>query len=210
MFLEHSMEVTVLKPDRSTAQRNGKASVTFDQDRKSFTAQYLSFPIVGKNTRLFRLTVDAEAFAELKNATTTSFHAPPLNATIRVPVTAKAFAAFTSCQQDLLKSWGVDPAFVEPGRAPKLRGNPGQFFGADAYPAEAIRDGQSGRAVAVLKVDASGGVTDCRVVVTAGKPLNEATCRNARRIAFQPPLDGAGQAAASIYVLAVRWTLPGG
>lgn len=89
-------------------------------------------------------------------------------------------------------------------------GNPGQWFGADAYPAAAMRAGAQGRVVAKVDVDGSGRVTNCTVTVSSGSAdLDAATCQIAgRRMTFTPARDAAGHAVAGEYRLPVAWRLP--
>jgi len=95
-------------------------------------------------------------------------------------------------------------------QAAGLRGNPGQFFGADNYPPAAIRAGAQGRVVARLSVGADGRVADCSVTASSGNDdLDSTTCRIARsRIRFTPAKDDNGNNMASTYTLPVRWVLP--
>ncbi len=100
----------------------------------------------------------------------------------------------------------TDPARASSG----LRGNPGQFFGPDAYPAEAIRAGEQGRTVAALTIDAAGLPTACAVETSSGsRSLDSATCAIAMgRVRFDPARDEEGRPIASHYRLPVRWVLP--
>jgi periplasmic protein TonB len=90
------------------------------------------------------------------------------------------------------------------------RGNPGQFFGPDAYPPAALRAEAQGRVVARLTIGADGRVTDCSVTTSSGNSdLDEATCRiSLRRVRFTPAKDQSGAATSSTYTLPVRWQLP--
>jgi periplasmic protein TonB len=91
-----------------------------------------------------------------------------------------------------------------------LKGDPGRFFGPDAYPPSAIRAGAQGRVVARLTVGTDGRVTDCSVTTSSGNgDLDEATCRIAKsRVRFSPALDQNGSPMTSSYNLPVRWVLP--
>ncbi len=93
-----------------------------------------------------------------------------------------------------------------------LEGNPGSFFGPDAYPPEAIRAEQQGRVVARVTVDATGAATGCDVSVSSGAPsLDARTCEIAMaKLHFTPPRDSRGRPITATYVLPVRWVLPSG
>lgn len=89
-------------------------------------------------------------------------------------------------------------------------GNPGQFFGPDAYPPEALRAGEQGRSVVLVAVDANGVPSGCTIKVSSGSTsLDAKTCAIAQaNLRFSPPRDSHGRAIASSYTLPVRWVLP--
>ena len=91
-----------------------------------------------------------------------------------------------------------------------VQGNPGRFFGPDAYPPAAIRAEAQGRVVAALTVGPDGRVSGCTVTTSSGNgDLDDATCRIARsKVRFTPAKDDAGNATSSSYTLPVRWVLP--
>lgn len=95
-------------------------------------------------------------------------------------------------------------------QAAGLKGNPGQFFGDDAYPPAAIRAQAQGRVVARLTVGIDGRVSDCQVTASSGNSdLDSTTCRIARsRVRYTPAKDEAGRPIASTATLPVRWVLP--
>ncbi|OMJ31041.1 energy transducer TonB [Sphingomonas sp. Sph1(2015)] len=102
------------------------------------------------------------------------------------------------------------PAPPAVSKAAGLKGNPGQFFGPDAYPPSAQREGAEGRVVAKLTVGTDGRVTDCVVTTSSNnRALDDTTCRIAKaRVRFSPALDQNGNAITSSYTLPVRWQLP--
>lgn len=102
------------------------------------------------------------------------------------------------------------PAPPAVSKAAGLKGNPGQYFGADNYPPSAIRAEEEGRVVAKLTVGTDGRVTDCSITTSSNSSaLDQATCRIAKsRVRFSPALDASGSAITSSYTLPVRWVLP--
>ena len=102
------------------------------------------------------------------------------------------------------------PAPPAVSKAAGLKGNPGQYFGADNYPPSAIRAEEQGRVVAKLTVGTDGRVTDCQVTTSSNSSaLDQATCRIARaRVRFTPAQDATGNPITSSYTLPVRWVLP--
>lgn len=93
-----------------------------------------------------------------------------------------------------------------------VRGNPGDFFGPDEYPPEAIRAGQEGRVLAKLWIDTTGRVASCTVTQSSGSTsLDQKTCEIAlAKVTFQPATDSKGRPIAATYTLPVRWVLPHG
>lgn len=89
-------------------------------------------------------------------------------------------------------------------------GNPGAWFGPDAYPPAALRRAAQGRTVAKLAVDADGRVTGCTVQVSSGDgDLDAGTCGVALgRGRFEPAVGADGPPIPSSYVLPVRWVIP--
>lgn len=110
------------------------------------------------------------------------------------------------------RSPGVDPIppVANLSRGLQPRGNQGEWFPRDSYPAAARRANVEGRVSVSVSVGTSGRVTDCRVVASSGNAdLDAATCRLAQRNGrFTPALDPSGEAIASTVTLRpVRWTL---
>ena len=202
------MELIVLAPDRTADQRTGEATVTLQPGDRTLHATYVSVPTRDHARRLTRMTISSEVMADLAAARTLTVEADRLAMTFQLAPPAKALLAIDACQRDLLTEWGVDPALVDGAHRPVAR-DPSRSFNADSYPPAAVREGVSGRVVAVLQVDARGTVSNCRVVASAGEALNATTCSIARKIPFIPAHDDAGRAVPSIYVLPVRWVMPG-
>ena len=95
-------------------------------------------------------------------------------------------------------------------RAAGLRGDPGRFFGPDAYPPGALSMQAQGRVVARLTVSTDGRVTSCDVTSSSGnEDLDATTCNIAiNRVRFSPALNDAGDPIEATYTLPVRWVLP--
>lgn len=90
------------------------------------------------------------------------------------------------------------------------RGNQGDWFPQDSYPAAARREGVEGRVSVTVSIGPNGRVTDCRVLSGSGNAdLDATTCRLATRNGrFTPARDADGQPVASSFTLRnVRWTL---
>lgn len=109
----------------------------------------------------------------------------------------------------------ADDPFAKPAPTPEAvpggpRGNPGNWFTDDDYPADAKRAGAQGSVSLLLSVDTSGKVVGCRVTASSGNSsLDDATCRLAeRRGRFTIQKDAEGNAQPYTYsVPGIRWSL---
>ena len=123
---------------------------------------------------------------------------------------AKGAAAVQSAQLDRKAVRTIQDAIAALQEAPTPQGDIGQWFGPDSYPAEALRNGEQGRVVATVRVDATGKVTGCEIAGSSGSTsLDARTCEIATtRMTLSPAKDRRGHALASIFTLPVRWVLP--
>lgn len=91
-----------------------------------------------------------------------------------------------------------------------LLGNPGEWFGPEDYPTDALAAERQGRVVANISVDLTGTATGCTIAVSSGTTsLDKATCDIAlAHAAFNPATNARGRPVTSIYKLPVKWVLP--
>jgi protein TonB len=78
------------------------------------------------------------------------------------------------------------------------------------YPATALRDGASGRALVSYRVDDSGRVVACEVIASSGHPsLDSTSCALLRRrYRFTPARDSLGRPVPFVGTEVISWTLP--
>lgn len=95
-------------------------------------------------------------------------------------------------------------------RPPLVIGTIAQWFGADSYPAEAMRVGEQGRVRARVLVDGAGKPTGCTVTLSSGSyNLDSGTCEIAMaHLVFTPATDAAGQAVAGVFPFSIVWQIP--
>jgi len=127
-------------------------------------------------------------------------------AELRTPGAAAAVQALKTCNDDLLRSWGVDPDAQVTRKARQIGGG----ISDRDYPGVLIAAREKGPVVARFTVDATGRVTQCGPVVSSGFPrLDGLTCDLiTRRFLYEPALGPDGQPIASITVRTVNWLLP--
>ncbi|MFG6282431.1 energy transducer TonB [Sphingomonas sp. S6] len=111
----------------------------------------------------------------------------PFASPVSVPVKGidKAIAAAKTCGRTLLQSWGADPDAMIDTSSPK---SPGNWISYSDYPAEALRNGESGTVKILLTIDPKGRPRDCKVVASSRSPsLDATTCRiMTARATFEP------------------------
>jgi TonB family protein len=117
-------------------------------------------------------------------------------------------AQLRACQDDLVKSWGYDPAVqASLSRRVQATNGAGSWLRSSDYPPGAVAMGQNGMVQFRLDVDADGKITGCHVLArTSPDVFADTTCRSvARRAKLKPALDAAGNPVRSFYIQYVRW-----
>ena len=123
---------------------------------------------------------------------------------------ARSFAAMRSCTDDLVRAMGLDPQQQASLRAkPQPTTPPSSWLTRGDYPSDLADEGRAALVDVRLMIDATGVVTDCRVVSGYSDPrFGQVTCgRIAAYASFKPAIDGAGQPVASYAIHRVRWML---
>ena len=94
---------------------------------------------------------------------------------------------------------------------PVPRGNPGRWVTPNDYPRAALEAEHQGTTGFRLKIDPTGGISDCQVIKSSGhKVLDDATCKNIlKRGRFRSAKDEDGNNIAGEYSNRVRWQIPG-
>ena len=188
----------IVTPASRGGVRTGEAIVTLSSGEKK-TLDYVSWVIKNPSPmRAFEVTVDSGFMSKLDQSTTLSMDAGKDSIALATGPFTKVLAAMKTCTDNLLRSWGVNPA----AKAEPI-GSPGGWFTNDDYPAPARRRGASGRVGAVVTSDPSGRVKACRVVSSSKDPdLDRQTCDLAQRRGRYKPSTGD-----SFAVLGIRWVL---
>jgi len=128
--------------------------------------------------------------------------------TLRIPGARAAIEGLRACNDDLLRSWGIDVGAQATYRrqATIVRGS---ISNAD-YPAQAIRANQAGVVVVRMRVRVDGRASDCVVLVSSRAESDlSTTCTIATgRFRFDPALDAQGNPIETTYIQTVRWMMP--
>jgi TonB family protein len=193
-----AMLLIVSPNSRGSGVRRGEATVVLSSGARK-TLDYVSWTLkASTDQRAYEVTVDADFMSKLDQSTELSMNFGKESFALATGPFSKVLGAMKTCTDNLLHSWGVDPA----ARAVPAN-NPGGWFTDDDYPAAARRRGVSGRVAALVTAGPDGRVKACRIVSSSKDPdLDETTCELAKRRGRYKP--GASD---SFAVLGIRWVL---
>jgi len=122
----------------------------------------------------------------------------------------KAFDALRKCTDNLMTTWGLDPAQQAAlSRRPAPLSPPTRWFGSSDYPPAMLIRGKQALVNFRLSVSAQGVPTACEVQSSYNeKKFDDTTCASLmRRARFTPALDAKGQPVPSFYLNTVRWIM---
>ena len=120
---------------------------------------------------------------------------------------APALRALTRCTDGLLEKWGFDLAAYRALSEPPQAIDRGRWFSENDYPTGAIYESPSGHTIALVSIDETGKVTDCRLVAA---PAISSTIRPASASAHPrtiPAADRQGRAVRSQAIVPVSYEL---
>jgi TonB family protein len=121
-----------------------------------------------------------------------------------------ALAAAEPCENDLLRTWGIDPAaFRSIAVRAKPTASPANWVQSHDYPSAALIAGEQGTVGVRLDIDATGKLLTCTVMSSSkSAALDHRTCEMVRRRArYEPARSADNTAVASISFLRFRWQI---
>lgn len=121
-------------------------------------------------------------------------------------------AAMRTCTDNLVKSWGYDPAVQASLKRPATpTSNPASWLGSNDFPTKALMEGMNGYVKFRLDVDPEGNVSGCRILYrTNPDQFADTSCRLlSKRAKFVPALDAAGRPVKSYFMSAIKWVSAG-
>lgn len=124
---------------------------------------------------------------------------------------ARPMAAMRACIDDLVKSWGYDPAEQAAlAASAEPVGSPGGWLKNGDYPTPALRAGHNGIVQFRLDIDEKGKITGCRVLHrTSPDDFADLTCKLiGKRAKFRPARNQDGSPVKSYYVNRARFIIP--
>lgn len=194
------------------ARENGAATISLSPSGVAQHPSFFSTVPDGSNNRVVQTTIAVQPEAPLTSVSALHVKAGSIDVAVAPGVTAKALKAFTACTDELLSRLALSgheaSQLSEPAIGPA---QPQDWISTDDYPRPAFVDRKEGTVVAVLKVEASGRVADCRPAVSSGDAaLDTTTCTLLiRRGRFRPALGKDSRPITSHYIWQTDWRLPG-
>lgn len=201
-------KLVLIVPDaEKQGRRNGKARIRLEPAGDTLTADFSSSNLSGERRGIVLWVSDPEvaSLTEAKTVTVFVGKEPPIS--LETGGMAGALRAIRTCQDDLLKTWGADPA----GRIDNMSVPSVASWFDGSYPSEALNQNAEGRTIALVTVGDDGKPIECRTVMSSGnEALDRATCLVALRRGRFAKAVREPKLAARWMLLPVRWILPGG
>ena len=209
-FGDH-VEVVALTKGSGKSNRAAKVKLVLEPSGLTVEKESSVFAVPDKGLMLTTIYADADVATELLNSTGVTISAAGApSITVRLPNMKAAIGALRTCQNDLMKGWGIDPTEIDRIVEPPKGGSPADWLTSDDYPADALADHKQGTSTIVWVVGLDGRVANCKVVKSAGTPsLDEAACRAiSRRAHYKPAIGKDGKPIVAHQMRDIRWQLP--
>jgi len=121
---------------------------------------------------------------------------------------APPLAALRKCVDDLVTTWGFDPAQQAALQEPAVPlTSPSFWLQGEDYPAGSLYRGENGVVTFRLTVAANGSLESCHILYrTNPDKFADLTCKLlAKRARFHPAIDAQGNKVRSLYINSVHW-----
>jgi len=210
----HQPEVIIINPSWTKAPVSDRSSVELALLPGGHTVQVEAATGTTKadKTQLLLLSkLDNDffdRFAEARGLSLTHRGEKLLN--VGFAGSAAAINSLRACNDDLMKSWGVDLEARKRLQRMPLRKNPERMWLThNDYPAAALNQNAQGPVVIRFIVGADGLPRECVPVVSSkNKDLDHRTCKAlTSRVTFEPGLDENGKPVPVVLVQTVTWRL---
>ena len=203
-------DILFFRPDGHEGVVNGYEEVSFDSAPPA-KAWYQSYTIQNKYERLAIATYPEETLQPAATAkqASVSFGGDPEFQMV-LPDMKPALKALSNCNDMLLKSLGVDPAWREKTAVPAMPvESPGKWFTSKDYPDSAAMYGGQGRSRMLLTVGTDGRIAQCVNFGSSGNAkMDAAACKGFElRGRFHPAVDARGQPIIGYYMFTLDFQI---
>lgn len=207
-----TLELVLLEPARyGVGVHKDKAKVTIGQGTPPIVGTYSSYVTAELKTRVMTIDIPHAALDALGAASTIDIAMagkPPVSLVLAKP--KRALAALSTCTDDLLRTWHVDPAEqAKVATPPAPISAVAEWISTDDYPADALSRQTEGTVSIVWLIDVDGKVKNCGIAATSGDvALDGAACAAiTKRGRYRPALDKDGKPIAIHSTRRVVWRL---
>jgi TonB family protein len=197
-----SVSIALISSSPTRFRRSGKAALTPTPTGTATKGDF--FSMINKGKALAYVRASRSDIAAWTGAARLTVAAGGMPATLPMPGLRKALAAMATCETDLIKSWGFDPAEAV---TPPQPIDPQRWITDEDYPRMALMRGLGGQTDFRVTVSPEGKPLECFIVLSSLAPeLDDKACsRIMARSKFVPARDKAGNPVRGLYSNQVRW-----
>ena len=203
------MRVMLMRNGASSDPEQRPASVRFD-GQPAIAAKALSFGDTKTKRLVASINLPMTTFAANRRASSIEIKGSWFNERLALPGLTGVMAAFDDCLANLRKVWNVGPPYsTRIARPAQSRSPLAQLFRSSTYPAQAVREGDTGRVALALLIDEAGKVRDCMIEETSGfATLDTMSCYTISTHArFDPAMGADGKPAKSASFHRIQWRI---
>ena len=156
------------------------------------------------------ISLEVEKLASLVSAKEISIKGAGKAINIQIGGSVEAVTAMTKCEDDLMREWKIDPAALERIATFPKPIDLVNWVSSNDYPAAPQLALQGGTVGALIRIDETGKVQECRVIdSSADRDLDDTTCRLVlMRGHYSPAMDKDGHPVPSWDRAKFRWQIP--
>ena len=204
------IEYVLLRPGKRGDPRRGAATVTLGGVGTVARGDYVDWMMPKSGSRITVVTVDSAATERLSEATSIAIvldRAAPI--TVAPDRMKAALAALKTCNDDLLRTWGLDPDEHLRVATPASASAMADWITDADYPSAMSENDAQGTTTIAWTIETDGRVRTCRVVSTSGHvELDTAACAAiVKRARYKPAIGLDGKAMVTHGIRRVVWQM---
>ena len=203
------MRIMLMRNGGSSDAEQRPASVRFD-GKAAIAAKALSFGNSRTKRLVASINLPMATFAANRTASSIEIRGSWFNERLAVRGLSGVIAAFDDCLANLRKVWNVGVPYSSRVARPAQPRRPlRDLFRSSTYPAQAMREGNTGRVGLSLLIDEAGKVRDCMIDETSGfATLDTMSCYTISTHArFDPAIGADGNPVKSATFQRINWRI---
>lgn len=203
------MRIMLMRNGPSSEAEQRPASVRFD-GKPAIAAKALSFGDTATKRLVASINLPMDRFAANRTASSIEIRGGWFNERLALPGLSGVMAAFDDCLANLRKVWNIGAPHSSGIARPAQSKRPlRDLFRPGSYPAQAMREGDTGRVGLSLLIDEAGKVRDCMVDETSGyATLDTMSCYTiVTHARFDPAIGTDGKPVKSTSFHRIQWRI---